>query len=189
MEVRHLPHPVDLPTPVHRQARARQKYWPWMIVDVPVIMLFVFQQSWSYVYCAAIQFLDRVPDIPVVPQKGDSAVQSLNKVVDAGCARQLPVVQTVLQLRSPTRSSTSLFSRSEQEVPQIQSSTELNDDLQRFGFLFVALCAIFRIPPRGVESRGARIFRALDNEEFFVVEGSLCWRGRRESDSQVTCHM
>ena len=31
-----------------------------MIVDVPVIMLFVFQQSKSYVYCAAIQFLDRV---------------------------------------------------------------------------------------------------------------------------------
>ena len=118
-----------------------------MIVGVPVIMLFVFQQSKSYVYCAAIQFLDRVPDIPVVPQKGDSTVQSLNKVVDAGCARQLPMVQTVLQLRSPTRSSTSLFSRSEQEVPQIQSSTELNDDLERFGCFFGAFCAIFPTPP------------------------------------------
>ena len=41
----------------------------------------------------------------------------------------------------------------------------------------------------GVESQGARIFRALDDEEFFVVEGSLWWRGRRESDSQVTCHV
>ena len=31
-----------------------------------------------------------------MPQKRDSTVQSLNKVVDAGCARQLPMVQTVL---------------------------------------------------------------------------------------------
>ena len=30
-------------------------------------------------------------------------------------------------------------------------------------------------------------FSALDNEEFFIVEGSG-WRGRRESDSQVFCH-
>ena len=99
-----------LPTGVHRQARAVWKYWPWVIVDVPVIMLVVFQQSKSYVYCAAIQFLDRVPDIPVVPQKRDSTVQFLNKVVDACCAQQLPMVQSV-QSRSPTRSLTSLFSR------------------------------------------------------------------------------
>ena len=69
-----------------------------------------------------------------MPQKRDSTVQFLNKVVDAGCARQLPMVQTV-QLRSQTRSSTSLVSRSEQEVPQIQSLTEFNDDLkQGWGF-------------------------------------------------------
>ena len=61
-------------------------------MDVPVIMLFVFQQSKSYVFCAAFQFTDRVPDLPVVPQKGDSTVQFLNKVVDACCARQLPLV-------------------------------------------------------------------------------------------------
>ena len=30
-------------------------------------------------------------------------------------------------------------------------------------------------------------FSDLDDEEFFVVEGSG-WRGRRESDSQVFCH-
>ena len=100
------------------------------VVDVPVIMQLVFQQSKSYVFCAAIQFIDRVPDLPVVPQKRDSTVQFLNKVVDAGCARQLPMVQTV-QLRSPTRSSTSLFSRSEAEVPQIQSSTEFYDNLEQ----------------------------------------------------------
>ena len=70
-----------------------------------------FQQSFvEYVEVPQAQFSDRVLDIPVVPQKGDSTVQFLNKVVDAGCARQLPMVQTV-QLRSPTRSSTSLFSR------------------------------------------------------------------------------
>ena len=61
--------------------------------------------------------------------------------------------------------------------------------LRRNGCFFGAFCAIFRTPPKGVESRGARIFRALDDEEFFVVEGSLGWRGRRESDSQVTCQM
>ena len=87
VEVWHLPHPVDPPTGVHRQARALYKYWPGLIVDVPVIMQLVFQQSF------AIQFLDRVLDIPVVPQ--DFTVQFLNKVVDAGCARQLPMVQTV----------------------------------------------------------------------------------------------
>ena len=53
------------------------------VVDVPVIMQLVFQQSRSYVFCAAFQFLDRVSDIPVVPQKGDSTLQSLNKVVYA----------------------------------------------------------------------------------------------------------
>ena len=31
-------------------------------------------------------------------------------------------------------------------------------------------------------------FSALDDEEFFVVEG-LGWRGRWESDSQVFCHL
>ena len=61
-----------------------------MIVDVPLTMQLVFQQSKSYVFCAVLQFLDRVPDIPVVPQKGDSTVRSLYKVVDAGCVRQGP---------------------------------------------------------------------------------------------------
>ena len=60
------------------------EYLQGMIVDIPSTMQLVFQQSKSYVYCAAIQFLDRVPDIPVVLQKRDSTVQSLNKVVDAG---------------------------------------------------------------------------------------------------------
>ena len=37
--------PSGPPTGVHRQARAVKKYWPRVIVDVPVIMLVVFQQS------------------------------------------------------------------------------------------------------------------------------------------------
>ena len=37
----------------------------------------------SYVFFTAISSLDRVLDIPVVPQKGESTVQSFNKVVDA----------------------------------------------------------------------------------------------------------
>ena len=41
------------------------------------------------------------------------------------------------------------------------------------GPFFGAFCAIFRTLPRGVESRGARIFRALDDEVFFVVEGGV----------------
>ena len=84
-------------------------------------------------------------------------MQCLNKVVDAGCARQLPMVQTV-QLRSPTRSSTSLFSRSEQEVPQIQSSTEFNDNLEQGLSFFGAFCAIYRTHPKGVLSPCVRIF-------------------------------
>ena len=61
--------------------------------------------------------------------------------------------------------------------------------LRRNGCFSGAFRAIFRTPPRGIESWCARIFRALDDEEFFVVEGSLGWRGRPESDSQVTRHM
>ena len=83
-----------------------------------------FQQSKSYV-SRAIQF-DRVPDIPVVP-----TVQSLNKVVDTVVYDSCPSFRQcrafaftdkvvdipVLALRTV-------------EVPQIQSSTELNDDLE-----------------------------------------------------------
>ena len=79
---------------------------------------------WTSLSSRTIQS-DRVPDIPVMLTE-----QFLNKVVDASCARQLPMVQTV-QLRSPTRSLTSLFSRSRVEVPQIQSSTVLNDNLEQ----------------------------------------------------------
>ena len=59
------------------------------------------------------------------------------------------------------------------EVPQIQSSTGLNDNFEAKWVFFGAFCAIFRTHREGVESRGAWIFRALDDEEFFVVEGSL----------------
>ena len=46
---------------------------------------------------------------------------------------------------------------------------------------------ILRHFSRSVRMDVSAHFSALDDEEFFVVEGSG-WRGRRESDSQVFCH-
>ena len=78
------------------------------------------------------------------------------------CVRLVPMVRQC-RVRSSTRSSTSRFRTV--AVPQIQSSTELND-------VFEAVLAYFSDSPARGESRVARIFRALDDEEFFVVEGS-----------------
>ena len=99
---------------------------------------------------------DRVPDIPVM--------QFLNEVVDM-VLRQLPTVQTVQSSCVHRQGRRHPHFRTV-EVPQIQSSTELNDDLE-------AVLAHFSDSPKGVESQVARIFRALDDEEFFVIEGSL----------------
>ena len=145
-----------------------KEYWPGMIVDVPSTMQLVFQQSKSYVFCAAVQFLDIVPDIPVVPQKG--------WLLTLLCTTVAHGPDSAEQLRSPTWSSTSLFSLSEQWRCLRFSHRQCSMTRCFRG----AFCAIFRTPPRGVESRGARIFRALDDEEFFVIEGSLVWRGRHE---------
>ena len=98
-----------------------------------------------------MQFLNKVVDAVVYDScpwsRQCSAVAFTDKVVD------IPV----LALRTV-------------ELPQIQSSTKLNDKLE-------GVWPIFSDSPRGVESWGARIFPALDDEEFFVVEGSLGWRG------------
>ena len=59
-----------------------------------------------------------------------ATVQFLKKVVDAVVHDSCPWSRQCSCVHKK-RSSTSLFSRSEQEVPQIQSSTELNDDLER----------------------------------------------------------
>ena len=72
--------------------------------------------------CSSPRFssLDRVLHIPVVPQKGDPTVHSLNKVVavvvydSCPCSRQC---WSTSQFRTV-------------EVPQIQSSTEFNDDFE-----------------------------------------------------------
>ena len=138
-------------------------------MDIPSIMQLVFQQSKSYVFFA-LQFLDRVLDIPVVPQKEDSTVQSLNKVVAVVVHDNYPWSRQCSCVHRQGRRHP--CSWSDVEMPQIQSSTELNDKLEAKWVLFWRICAIFRTPPKGVESRGARIFRALDDEEFFVVEGS-----------------
>ena len=55
-------------------------------------------------------------------------VQFLNKVVDMVVYDSCPWFDSAEQLCSPTRSSTSSFRTV--EVPQIQSSTELNDDFE-----------------------------------------------------------
>ena len=141
-------------------------------MDVIVIIQLVPAVE-SYV-SRAVQF-DRVLDIPVMP-----TVQIWNKVVDmvlydscpwfgqSSCVHQQgrrhPLIRTV-------------------EVPQIQSSTELNVDLE------AGLAHFFGLLREGLSPWSARIFRAFDDEEFFVIEGSPGWRGRQESDSQVTCHM
>ena len=106
---------------------------------------------------------DRVLDIPVM-----FTVQFLNKVVDMVMYDSCPWFDSAEQLRSPTRSSTSLFQNSGKclRFSHRQSSMTI---WRRFW-------PIFRTPPRGVESRVARIFRALDDEEFFVVEAPRGWR-------------
>ena len=73
-------------------------------------MQLVFQQSKSYVFFALPVPCDRVLDIPVVPQKGDSTVQSLNKVVAVVEYDSCPL--SSCSLHSPTRSSTSLVQNS-----------------------------------------------------------------------------
>ena len=109
------------------------------VVDVTVIIQLVFQQSKSY-GSRAIQF----------PR------QSLQQGCCRCCLRQLPMFGA-WQLRSPTRSLTSLFSRSEVEVPQIDSSTEFNDNLVPTWAFFGVFCAIFRTPREGL-SPGVRGF-------------------------------
>ena len=69
-----------------------------------------------------------VPAVQSYVSRGIQSEQSLNKVVDAGCVRQLPTVQTV-QSCCVHRQGRHPYFRTV-EVPQIQSSTEFNDDLE-----------------------------------------------------------
>ena len=149
-------------------------------MDIPSIMQLVFQQSKSYVFFA-LQFPRQSAGHSSCATEGRFHSAVLEQGCCRCCVRQLPMVQTVLQLRSPTRSSTSLVQNSGKclRFSHRQSSMTISR----------RVWPIFRTPPKGVESRVARIFRALDDEEFVVVEGSPGWRGRRESDSQVTCHL
>ena len=53
------------------------------VVDVPVDTQLEFQQSkYEKVKVPQIQFLDRVPDIPVVPQRRACTVQTMKKIVE-----------------------------------------------------------------------------------------------------------
>ena len=83
----------------------------------------------SYV-SRAIQF-DRVPDIPVVPLKGDSTVQFLNKVVDTVVYDSCPWFRQCRAVSFTDKVvDIPVLALKTVEVPQIQSSTELNDDLE-----------------------------------------------------------
>ena len=100
---------------------------------------------------------DRVPDIPVV-----LTVQFLNKVVAVLCTTGAhgPTVQ-------------SSFIDKVVDIPGSEQWQCLRSSHRQSSMTFLRrFWPIFRTPPQGVESRVARIFRALDDEEFFVVEGS-----------------
>ena len=65
-----------------------------------------------------------------------------------------------------------------------------NLDIIPMSFMWTSeggFCRILRHFSHSVRMDVSAHFSALDDEEFFVVEGSG-WRGRRESDSQVFCH-
>ena len=137
------------------------------VVDVTVIIQLVPAVQ-SYVSC------DIVPDIPVMP-----TVQFLNKVVDM-VLRQLPMVQTGQSSCVHRQGRRHPWFRTV-EVPQIQASTELNDELE------AGLAHFSELPREGL-SPGVRGFfepSMMKSSSSSRAPG----RGRRESDSQVTCHM
>ena len=99
---------------------------------------------------------DRVLDIPVM-----LTVQFLNKVVDMvfDCC--------------PWSRQCSSFIDKVVDIPGSEQWKVLRLSYRQSSMTFLRrFWPIFRTPPKGVESRVARIFRALDDEEFFVVEGS-----------------
>ena len=75
------------------------------VEEVPAIMQFMFQQSMSFLFCASVQFLDRVSDIPVGYLVGDAQcaqdrgvpqVQFLDMVSSARCCATTGAVATLL---------------------------------------------------------------------------------------------
>ena len=85
-----------------------------------------------------------------------------------------------------TRLWTSLCSCSDKFRAVPGGASELFID-KMFKFRGWVFCRILRHFSHSVRMDVSAHFSALDDEEFFVVEGSG-WRGRRESDSQVFCH-
>ena len=95
------------------------------VVDVPVIMLFVFRQSKSFVFCAAIQF-----------PRQSAGHSTEGRFHSAVLERLLPLLCTTVA-HGPDSAAVAFTDKvvdipgSEQwKVPQIQSSTELNDDFE-----------------------------------------------------------
>ena len=76
-----------------------------------------------------------------------------------------------------------------QFIRQLQRLLEVFQDIILTSFLWTSeggFCSISRHFSHSVRMDVSAHFSALDDEDFFVVEGSG-WRGRRESDFQVFC--
>ena len=84
------------------------------------------------------------------------------------------------------------------EIPQLQFGEQMADvpvmlvrscgSSTRSSLSDGGFCRILRHFSRSVRMDVSAHFSALDDEEFFVIKGSG-WRGLRESDSQVFCHL
>ena len=148
------------------------------VIDIPFV-----PQSHGPEYSAdhrdspvAVRF--QVVDAPVVQvvprccQRQVRKVQALQKTVEVPQLQFLHGFQVAV-----TRSDKFPAVR---EEPQTRSSTGCSsaEELRR----------ILRHLSHSVRMDVSAHFSALDGEEFFVVEGSG-WRGRRESDSHVFCHL
>ena len=151
------------------------------VVDVPVILQVEFQQSKLYVWMVAqIQFIDRVLELPLVQQRSVPTAQTMQKTVE------IPQLLFFCRRRCEHAATSSSRSR----VPQISSSTASMAVVGGCEGLVRRIYGFFRTPPHGVESRVSSDFffePSMANSSW--SSRARGWRGRRESDSQVFCHM
>ena len=165
MEVWHLPHRVD-PSPPGYTARPGRYTNTGQGLWTRLRSCSSCSSSPSRT-CSSPRFssLDRVRDIPVVPQKGDSTVQSLNKVVDAVVYDSCPWYR---QCRAVA------FTDKVVDIPGSEQWKCLRFSHRQISMTISRrVWPIFRTHPKGVESPGCADFSSPRRcEEFFVVEGS-----------------
>ena len=120
--------PSGTPGGSHRQPRAVAKddvvhRWT-TVVDVPVIMQLEFQQSFETVEVSQIQFLHRLPDIPVATQRQVLIVQTVQETGDSSAQRvaaDIPV-----NCRDKFQQFTLQTLQKTVDFPQVQFSTVVN---------------------------------------------------------------